>query len=742
VTVRVEVTRRQFIKSTGALLVVVSAVGLARLPGRASSVSLPPGLRRNPSLDTWLRIDARGTVTVFSGKVELGQGIRTALAQVVADELDVAIHRIRMATVDTRHSPNEGRTVGSDSVPDSGSALRHAAAQARRILIENAAGRLGTRTTRLSVEDGVVRAPGGQAVTYWELLGDQSFEAEIHEGTPVKPPSAHRYVGAPQPRLDLPSKLFAAPAYLQDMRLPGMAHARVVRGAVAVSEIESVDDTGVRRMPGVVAVVRDGNFLAVVAEREEQAIAAAAALKRETRWRPPKIFPSPDELPSLLERLATVDQVIATASPGGAAVARELSADYSRPFLSHASLGPSCAIARWDGTTMTVWSHAQGMYPLRGTIAAILGVPQERVRCVHAEGAGCYGHNGADDAACDAALIARAVPDRPIRLQWMREDEFSYAPYGSAMSLRASAGLDTTDRIVRWRYDIYSCSHSTRPSGGRSAGHALAAREKADPLPLPPVTDGQQPTGGADRNGIPLYRFESRQITEHIVQEPPLRSSALRSLGAHANVFAIESFMDEIAREVGADPFEYRLRHLDDPRGRDVLMRVRDLAATVPTVRAPGRVGRGIAFSRYKNLSTYLALVVDVAVDPESGRVRVLRALAATDVGQVINPDGVRNQIEGGIVQATSWTLKEQVLFSGEKIESTDWASYPILRFSEVPEIEVVLIDRPEMPFVGAGEAAQGPTSAAIANAVADATGVRLRDLPLTPARVMAALRA
>ena len=739
---RFEVTRRQFITSTGVLLVAVSAVGLPRLLDRTNSLALPRSLRRNPRLDTWLRIDAQGTVTVFSGKVELGQGIRTALAQIVSDELDVAIHRIRMETVDTSHSPDEGRTVGSNSVQDSGSALRHAAAQARQILLDNAAARLDTRATRLSVEDGVVSAPGGGAVTYWELLGDQSFDAEIHDGTPVKPPSAHRYVGAAQPRLDLPSKLFAAPAYIQDMRLPGMAHARVVRGDAAVSEIVRLDDTGARRMPGVVDVVRDGNFLAVVAEREEQAIAAAAALKQATRWRPQMALPSPEDLPSLLQRLATADDVIVAASNSDTVVARELSADYSRPFISHASLGPSCAIARWDGTTMTVWSHAQGMYPLRGTIAEILGVPQEQVRCIHSEGAGCYGHNGADDAACDAALIARAVPDRPIRLQWMREDEFSYAPYGSAMSLRASAGLDASDRIVRWRYDLYSCSHSTRPSGGRSAGHALAAREKADPLPLPPVSDGQQPTGGADRNSIPLYRFESQQITEHLVREPPLRSSALRSLGAHANVFAIESFIDEIAREVGADPFEYRLRHLDDPRGRDVLVRVRDLAATAPAVRAPGRLGRGIAFSRYKNMSTYLALVVDVAVAPETGEVRVVRALAATDVGQVINPDGVRNQIEGGIVQATSWTLKEQVRFSGGEIGSTDWASYPILRFSEVPEIEVVLIDRPAMPSLGAGEAAQGPTSAAIANAVADATGVRVRDLPLTPARVMAALRA
>jgi CO/xanthine dehydrogenase Mo-binding subunit len=270
----------------------------------------------------------------------------------------------------------------------------------------------------------------------------------------------------------------------------------------------------------------------------------------------------------------------------------------------------------------------------------------------------------------------------------------------------------------------------------------LAAREKADPLPLPPVSDGRQPTGGADRNGIPLYAFADQRVVEHIVLEPPLRNSALRSLGAYGNVFAIESFIDEIAREIGADPYEYRLRHLEDERGRAVIERARDMAAGAPQLPASGRIGRGFAFAKYKNLSSYVAVVVDVGVDPGNGQVRVLRAFAAVDVGQVINPDGVRNQIEGGIVQSASWTLKEQVRFSADRIQSTDWASYPILRFTEVPDIEVAVIDRPQLPFVGAGEAAQGPTAAAIANAVADAVQIRLRDVPFTPDRVSAALRA
>ncbi len=731
------VTRREFLESAGALLIAVS------VPGVASAQSLPRSVRGNPGLDTWLRLDAGGTVTVFSGKVELGQGIRTALAQVVADELDVSMERLRMATVDTLGSPDEGRTVGSNSVPDGGAALRVASAQARQVLLDNAAARLNAEVRDLSVQDGVITAESsGRTISYWELLSERGFNADIDGSAEPKPYDQHRYVGRPLPRLDLPAKFVGEPAYIHDIRLPDMAHARIVRGSMAVSEIESFDDSGVRGMPGIVTVVRDGNFLAVVAEREEQAIAAAAALRRSTRWRAPKAYPARDALPDLLRRLPTEDSVISQLPPGDTPVVREFEASYSRPFLAHASLGPSCAIAQWDRSTMTVWSHAQGMYPLRGAIADVLGLPESQVRCIHADGAGCYGHNAADDVACEAALIARAVPDRPVRLLWSREDEFSYEPYGSAMSLQASAGVDASGKIVRWRYDIWSCSHSTRPSGGESAGGMLAAREKAGPLPLPPVSDGRQPTGGADRNGIPLYKFADQRVIEHLVLDPPLRNSALRSLGAYGNVFAIESFMDEIAREVGADPFEFRLRHLDDQRAHEVIARVRDLAAAAPPARASGRIGRGVAFAKYKNLSSYVALVVDVAVDENSGRARVLRAFAAVDVGQVINPDGVKNQIEGGIVQSASWTLKEQVRFSADRIETTDWASYPILRFTEVPEIEVVLIDRPELAFVGAGEGTQGPAAAAIANAIADAVQVRLRDVPFTPDRLSAALRA
>lgn len=729
------VTRRQFIHGAGSLLVCVA------MPRTFAAGPLPRSLAANPDLDSWLRIDADGTVSVFSGKCEIGQGIKTALAQVVADELDVALERIRMHTVDTARSPNEGRTVGSNSVPDSGTALRLAAAEARQLLFENASERLGAPLEQLGVDDGrIIANGGGRSVTYWELLSGERFNTRVSGEARVKNPDLHRYVGTSQPRIDLPAKFLGEAAYLHDLVMPGMLHARIVRGEMAVSRLVSVDEEAVRRMPGVVSVVRNGNFLAVLARREEQAVAAAAELRRTARWEAPGSYPGPDELPMLLRDLPTEDTLITEIRGDAGPVAREVEAEYSRPFIAHAAIGPSAALAQWDGSMLTVWSHSQGMYPLRDALSTIVGLPRSQIRCIHADGAGCYGHNGADDVACDAALIALATEGVPVRLVWSRHDEFRYEPYGSAMSLRVSAGLDADDRVVSWRYDLWSCSHSTRPSGGEPAGGLLAAREKSDPMPMPRVTDGVQPTGGADRNSIPLYAFANQRVEEHIVLEPPLRNSALRSLGAQGNVFAIESFMDELALGAGANSFEFRLAHLEDPRAREAIETVRVLAGKTPMANVRGRVGRGLAFARYKNLSTYLAVVVEVTVDESSGAIRVLRAFAAVDAGQAINPDGLKNQVEGGIVQATSWTLKEQVKFSRDRIQSIDWVRYPILLFDEVPEIEVAVIDRPELPFVGAGEGAQGPTSAAIANAVADATGARIRDLPLTPERVKAAL--
>jgi CO/xanthine dehydrogenase Mo-binding subunit len=615
--------------------------------------------------------------------------------------------------------------------------------------VESAAEHLALPAARLSVEDGRVHSDTGrESVTYWDLLGDGRFNTRANGTVEPKSPERYRYVGTSVERLDLPAKFFGEPAFIQDLRLPGMLHARMVRSAIDAARLTGVETEAVERMPGVVAVVHDGSFLAVVATREEQAIAAAEVLRDEAVWETVRTLPEPSEFPDLLRTSpATTTTVHDTATLGNRETnpvepdLREHSADYSRPYTAHASISPSAAVAHWDGSTLQVWSHGQGMYPLRQALARVVDLPEQQIRCIHHEASGCYGHNGADDAACDAALIAMAVPDRPIRLQWSRHDEFRREPFGPAMSMRVAAATDAAGTVQRWRYDVWSPTHSTRPYyGGETAGSLLAAREKTQPINEFPGRNIPQPAGGADRNAVALYAFNSQQVVEHYVNERPLRVSALRGLGAYGNVFAIESFMDELARDAGSDPFEYRLRHLNDPRAAAVIETVRELAGVAPGEDADRAPGRGLAFAQYKNLAAYLALVVDITIDRESGLVRVLRAYAALDAGQIISPDGARNQIEGGIVQATSWTLKEAVRFSADGIQSIDWASYPILRFDEVPEIQVTLLDRPELPPLGVGEAAQGPTAAAIANAVADATGARLRDLPFTPDKVAAAL--
>jgi CO/xanthine dehydrogenase Mo-binding subunit len=743
---KLQITRRSFLHSTGTLIVAVGAPTLTL--GQATN-RLPSSLAGNPDLDTWLRINADGSIAVSSGKCELGQGIQTALAQIVADELDVAIGRIEMRNVDTSHSPNEGATTGSNSVKDSGTALRVAAADARRLLLENAAARLGQPIDQLNVDDGQISSRNGaESVSYWELLENGRFNTQASGVGEPKNPELYRYIGTSEERLDLPAKFFGEATYIQDLRLPEMLHARVVRSDIDSARLVAIDAETVEQMPGVIAVVRDGSFLAVVAEREEQAIAAGAALHENSTWETVRTLPEPSAFPALLRTLPATATVIhdtdtlgdRVTSPTGE-ITNEYSADYSRPHTSHASISPSAAVALWDGSLLKVWSHGQGMYPLRQALARVVNLPDNQVQCIHHQASGCYGHNGADDAACDAALIAMAIPDRPIRLQWSRQDEFRREPFGPAMSMRVSAETDSAGNVQRWQYDVWSPTHSTRPYyGGDTAGSLLAALEKDQPIEEFTGRNIPQPAGGADRNAVALYAFPNQKAVEHYVNERPLRVSALRGLGAYGNVFAVESFIDELARNADADPFEYRLRHLTDSRAIAVIEAVRELAGAAPAASADLLHGRGVAFAQYKNLSAYLAIVTDITIERQTGVIRVQRAYATMDAGQIITPDGARNQVEGGIVQAASWTLKEAVRNSASAIESVDWASYPIIRFDEVPEIEVSLIDRPELPPLGVGEAAQGPTAAAIANAVADATGARLRDLPLTPARVISAL--
>jgi nicotinate dehydrogenase subunit B len=731
------VTRRRFGQGVGA---VVLAFSLAPQLARSQTKPLPGSLAKNRALDGWIRIDPNGTITVFTGKVELGQGILTALRQIAAEELDVALERLTIISGDTSQTPDEGVTSGSQSIEQGGTALRFAAVEARAILLDLAATKLGVTVDRLAVANGTISVRDGTATTnYWEIARQGIFHREATASTPPKPPAEYKIVGRSAPRIDIPAKVAGGAIYVQDIRLPGMLFGRVVRPPSYGARLLGFDEVAFRQMPGVISIVHDGSFLGVVASREEQAIAARDALRNGAHWRDGPALPDADSIHAYLRNLGSDNEVISATDNAAGDVAQKLAATYTRPYLAHASIGPSCAVARVDRERAEIWSHTQGVFPLRRDIAKVLGLPEDRIVVRHAQGSGCYGQNGADDVALDAVLLARAVPGRPVKVQWMREDEFAWEPFGPAMSMSASAGLARDGAIVEWTYDVWSNTHSTRPGAPDGVG-LLGAWYLEKPMEPPPPVAIPQPAGGGDRNAIPLYDFPRQHITHHFVPEMPLRVSALRTLGAYANVFAIECFMDELAAAAGADPVEFRLRHLRDERAKAVIASAVEKIGWAPRQARDGTHGRGLGFAKYKNLATYVAVIVDVAIDRASGAVRVLKAVAAVDAGQIVNPDGLRNQIEGGIIQATSWALKEEVVFDRRGIASRDWDGYPILRFPEVPAIEIVLLDRPDERSLGAGEAAGGPTAAAIGNAVAQATGRRLRDLPFTAKRVKQAL--
>ena len=740
-------SRRVFLKA-GAALVVGIALGPSAVEGEAAEehARLPGSLNANRMLDAWLRINANGTVTVFTGKIELGQGIATALAQIAADELDVDYSRIEPVTGDTSRTPDEGVTAGSLSIEQSGTAVRFACAEARALLVGAAAARLGVAPAELRVADGTVTGPGGRKTTYWELTADSMLHREATAAAEPKSPADYRYVGDSQRRRDIPPKFTGGQAYVQDLRLPGMVYARVVRPPSPRAELVSADLERTKALPGVVAVVRDGSFLAVVCEREEQAIRAREVLRESATWNSPEL---PLTLADTFDRAdpglpAQVQVVSEKRSQVDALAVKRIEARYTRPYQLHASMGPSCAVARMADGKLTVWTHSQGVFPLRNDIARALGISPQTIVCVHMQGAGCYGHNGADDVAFDAALVARALPGKPIKLQWMRDDEFMWEPLGSAMIVKLTAGLDDRGRIVDWQHELWSYPHTTRP-GGKEGVNLLAAWHLAQPSKPPFPADVPLPAGGSDRNAIPLYDFPNQRIVKHYLPEMPLRTSALRTLGAYANVFALESFMDEAAALAGVDPVEFRLRHLSDRRAGAVIEAAAKKAGWAPRARRDEGIGsmlrgRGIGFAKYKNLMAYCAVIAEVQVDRESGIVQVTRAWSAVDAGLSVNPDGVANQIEGGIVQSTSWTLKEAARFDRSGITMRSWADYPILRFTEVPAVEIEVIQRPAERSLGVGEAAQGPAAAAIANAFAAATGRRLRDIPFTPERVRGVL--
>jgi CO/xanthine dehydrogenase Mo-binding subunit/aerobic-type carbon monoxide dehydrogenase small subunit (CoxS/CutS family) len=697
---------------------------------------LPADLAANPVLGRWLDFSRDGEVMIRTGKVEYGQGIWTALAQVAAEELQVTLARVRVAAVSTGTSPDEGVTAGSLSVQDSGSALRQACAQARDLLLDAAATRLGVAREELNVVDGQIRAADGPAgLSYWALAQPGMLDRAAGVPAPSRPPGQWSVAGRSVPRLDIPDKVTGRPRFLHDLVLPGMAYGRVVRPPARAAQLTGLADLELSRET---VLVRDGSFLGVVAETDRAALRTAGRVARAARWQTTPSLPDPDDLRGFLLAAPSEDQTVVDQPAGdaGGKATLTLTAEFTRPFLAHASVAPSCAIARWNRGSVTMWSHSQGIFLLRDAIAAGLGLAAGQVTVHYVEGAGVYGQNGADDVALDAVLLARAVPGRAVRVQWTREDEMCWAPLGPAMLARLSAGLDAGGRITTWRQDVWSNGFMGRPTMGGDP-RLLALTHLAGGRPMSAAPDGQPANWmGASRNAVPGYDIPGMQVTRHRLLDMPVRTSSLRSLGAHLNVFAIESFMDELAAAAGADPVRFRLAHLTDPRARQVLTQAADMAGWDARGQRDG-TGYGIGVARYSGVSGYCAAVAEVEADTD---IRVRRLWLAVDVGRVINPDGVINQAEGGAVQSASWTLREQVRFDREKITSAAWDSYPILRFTDTPEVMVRVMDAPGEAEVGAGEVAQGPVAGAIGNAVAAAVGVRVRDLPLTRERITRAI--
>jgi CO/xanthine dehydrogenase Mo-binding subunit len=591
----------------------------------AEKPTLPGSLNTNRSLERWIQVRTDGTVGVRVGKVEIGQGILTALAQVAADELDLGLHQVRILTANTETNPNEGMTSGSRSVEESGEALRFACAEVRALFLEAAARKLGVSIEKLEITEGRFHADG-RDTSYWELGAEVDLGREATGQVLPKQAAELTLVGRPAARIDLPAKVFGEPAYVQDLDLEGMVHGRVVRPANYWATLRSVDEAAARAIPGVIAVVRDGNFLGVVAEREEHAIRAHEALAKACLWDAPQKLPGEAEIYDYLLRCPVETAVVSDkhddAAKSRAAV--NVAATYRKPYIAHASIGPSCAVARYEADRFEIWTHSQGIFPLRGDMVKCLRVPLERVTVHHADGSGCYGHNGADDVALDAALLARAVSPRPVKVQWMREQEFGWEPFGPAMVMKLAAAADANGNVVDWKHEVWSNPHSNR--SGRGAGSTLiAAPHLADPVPVSPPVDMPLPAGASHRNAIPLYEFPNQHVARHLITDTPLRVSALRALGGYANVFAIESMMDELAHKCGIDPVEFRLRHLKDARARAVIERAARMAGWKAGEKGDGVRGRGIGFCKYKNLGSYCAVIAEVRLEEA---LRVVRAWA------------------------------------------------------------------------------------------------------------------
>jgi CO/xanthine dehydrogenase Mo-binding subunit len=697
---------------------------------------LPASVVTNPWISTWLTFGDDGTIGLRVGKVELGQGILTALTQVAAHELDVAPEAVRASAANTVTSPDEGLTAGSLSITVSGAAVRRVCAETRELFRRAAARKAGLNIADVRLVSGVFAGTDGTRIgSYADLSGIVDLHVRVGESSldvELAPP-----ISKDLARIDLPDKVLGRPRFIHDLEFDGMLHARVVRPPGPGAHLEDDPPARVAAMPGVEQIVRDGDFLAVLARREGQATQAAEALAADASWSAGIELPDPGDIEGWLRTAEAETDHVRNDGAQHNDTSAVVAATYSRPYLAHASIAPSCAVAHFDDGRLEVWSHSQGVFTLGRAIAEALDLQPEAVVVQHVEGAGAYGHNAADDAAMDAALIATRVPGRHVRVLWSRADEMSWGPFGPAMVADVTASADEHGTITDWSYELWSNGHTARP--GYAPRHVLLADAHRAGVPMhPPAVDPPADRGyGSQRNAEPYYDIARVDVTVHRLLTMPIRVSSLRSLGGNLNTFATESAIDELAMAVGRDPLEMRLAHLSDARAREVLSTA--AAAAGWGAPLPDGHGRGVGFCRYKNRSSYCAVVADVEA---TDRVRVARLTIAVDVGRAVNVDGVRNQIEGGAIQATSWSMFEQVRFDRQSITSTDWESYPIARFSQVPEVDVHLLHRPDEPPLGAGEATQGPVPAAIGNALADALGVRVRALPFTHDNIVAAIDA
>jgi nicotinate dehydrogenase subunit B len=721
--------RATFLRGSGALVVAFALPGVT--PALAQEAAAPngPATRRvtptYPNVDQWLAIGRDGEVSVAFGKVELGTGNATAMLQLVADELYVPLTQVRLVDVDTTHVPNQGYTSGSTSLSLGAVPVRRAAATARAALLALAAEHFKVDAAALEARDGavVVSADPTRRVAYGELIGGHAFGAPIAARPEMRDPATYTVVGKPIPRIDLPQKVTGEFRYVQNVRVPGMLHARLVLPPRLGAQLESYDAASLHAIPEPVRIVRKGNFLAVVTRSEWHAIRAARELK--TTWSGGTALPAPDQLWDAVEQIPGKTRELAKTGDVEAVFAsakRSVSARYEWPYQSHGSIGPSCAVADVRDGGATLWSPVQGVYPLRDAVAELLALPVEKVQVVYVEGAGCYGHNGADDASSAAALISQEI-GKPVRLQYMRADETGWDPKGPATIHEMKGALDEHGTITAWQGRIWTPTHSTRPDG--HAGNTLPGQLTG--APVAPVY-----YNGGDRSALTNYEVPAQHVSMLYQERAVIRQSSLRGLGGTQNSFANESFVDELAHAAGVDPVTFRRRHLRDPRALAVL------DAVAPQY----QTGRGVAFVHYENTEALVAAVVDASVDRATGVVRVNHVWIAHDCGLIVNPDGLRNQIEGNVIQGTSRALHEAVRLDGSRVASVDWASYPILRFHEVPEVTITLIDRPQVKVAGAGEAATTVMAPAIANAIFAQTGKRLRRVPFTPEAMLAALQA